>query len=235
MYMNAPHRHTIDTIPWLANGRISDEERRVLDEHLVDCAECNAEFELQQRIHSAMTHDESRVDYAPGASLQKLWSRIGNEEETQLPIAVSAAVANARNLRPRMMQWLVAAVVVEAIGITLLSVMQGTTPAPTAAVLPVPPPVYRTVTTTTVTVPTSAALRVVFAASFTVADVNALLAQYHLEIVSGPSAREGAYGLATTVAASELPDTIPHMAASLRAHPGVRLAEPLVQTSASKP
>jgi len=38
MYMNAPHRHTIDTIPWLANGRISDEERRVLDEHLVDCA-----------------------------------------------------------------------------------------------------------------------------------------------------------------------------------------------------
>jgi len=231
--MSASHRHTFDTIPWLVNGRVSDDERRALDEHLRECAECSSEFDQQQRLHTAISADESRVDYAPGASLQKLWSRIGREDlidqPTAKPIAsVSFLPGTTRAARSRMMQWLAAAVVVEAVGITLLAATLMNKPAPSNAfVAPPASTAYVTVTTTQI-VPASATLLVAFAPNFTVSEVNALLQQRHLEVVNGPNS-VGAYTLASSAAAGQRSAGLPRVLADLRAHPGVRFAEAIAQ------
>jgi anti-sigma factor RsiW len=209
--MSASHRDTLDSIPWLVNGRIADEERRAFEEHLSECAECREELATQRRVQAAMVR-EPRVEYAPGVSLQKLWTRIGDDD------AVEASSPRARMLshvRQRAVHWLAAAVVVEAIGITLLAMLPRTQP-PLAASAP---PAYRTVTTTDV-LPQNAALRVVFAPSMALSDLNALLQQQHLEIVNGPSPA-GVYTLAANASTAQLADTL----IRLRRHAGVQFAE----------
>jgi hypothetical protein len=231
--MSASHRHTIETIPWLVNGRVTDDERRELDEHLRACAECRTELALQQRVRTAVANDNARIDYAPGASLQKLWTRIGNPEQPEqierpvekLPVARSRAM-------PNMMKWLVAAVFVEAIGIALLATAFVRNDTPSSAVNAAPP-TYRTVTTTEL-VPASAALRVVFAPNFSIGDINALLRDQHLEIVNGPTTA-GVYTLATVASPAEVHGNLPNVLANLRANPGVRFAEPIGHTTEIKP
>src|SRR5215471_21193246 len=96
--MNATHRQTFDTIPWLVNGRVSDDERRALDAHLRECAECRSELASQERLHAAMKDSGPRVDYAPGASLQKLWTRIGDSAPNELPVSTSGATVTQLNV-----------------------------------------------------------------------------------------------------------------------------------------
>jgi hypothetical protein len=219
--MKASHRNTLESIPWLVTGRLSDNERREFERHVSECAECREELELQQRVHAAMTQETSRVDYAPGASLQKLWTRIGDAEVAAAPsLASKARSAAFRGVRPRFTQWLAAAVVIEAIGITFMAVRTSH-----PAVANVPPPLYSTVTTTEV-IPHTAVLRVVFAADFSIGDMNSLLRTEQLVIVGGPSPN-GVYTLATTAATQDLPTTFPATLASLRTHHGVRLAVPI--------
>lgn len=231
--MNATHRQTFDTIPWLVNGRVSDDERRALDAHMRECAECRSELASQEQLHAAMNAAGPRVDYAPGASLQKLWTRIGDStpvEESGSEVVAKSSVTHVNFVRPgrsRLVQWLAAAVVVEAVGITLLAAMSLGKPALVASVTPD----FKTVTTTEV-VPTSAALRVVFAPNFSVADLNALLVREHLEIVSGPS-KTGYFTLAIPSSAAELPNVLPHIVANLKAS-GAVLAEPVYLPTGSK-
>lgn len=210
--MTASHRETVESIPWLVTGRIADDERRELEEHLQECAECREELALQKRLQAAMTR-EPRVEYAPGVSLQKLWTRIGDTEtlDTNAPLSKTPR----QRVRSRAMQWLVAAVVVEAIGITLLATLPRSGPVTAVSA----PPAYRTVTTTDA-LPQNAALRVVFAPQVTLSQLNALLRDQRLEIVNGPSLA-GVYTLATTAPTAQLPDTL----ARLRAHGGVQFAE----------
>jgi hypothetical protein len=164
------------------------------------------------------------VDYAPGASLQKLWTRIGDAEVAAAPSRASNARSAAFRgvVRPRFAQWLAAAVVIEAIAITFLAVRASHPPIANVS----PPPAYRTVTTTEI-VPQTAVLRVVFAADLSVNEMNSLLHGQRLDIVGGPTSA-GVYTLATTATIQDLPDTLPKALASLRAHRGVRFAEPIV-------
>ena len=221
--MKASHRHTQESIPWLVNGRIDDSQCRALEAHIGQCDECREELQLQQRIHAAMTHEPSRVDYAPGGSLQKLWSRIGNGEEgiaTRPPKTIETTSPARQVSRLRFTHWLMAAVVVEAIGITFLA-----TRSVDRSTANVASPAYRTVTTTEI-VPQNAVLRVVFAADLTLNNMNALLRTQQLTIVAGPTSG-GVYTLATTIATQEIPNTLPNTLARLRSHPGVLFAEPI--------
>jgi hypothetical protein len=219
-------------IPWLVNGRVGEDERRALDGHLRNCAECRAEFDEQQRVRSAMCEDRSRVDYAAGASLQKLWARIGHEEPHEsTPSSVTPIARKVGSVtRNRVVQWLVAAVAVEAVGMTMLAAASlNKSPVNAATALPA----FKTVMTTEI-VPTTTALRVVFAQNLTVNEMNTLLHDENLEIVNGPSVT-GAYTLATVVSPNELDARLPEVLASLRTHAGVRLVEPIVHGSESKP
>ncbi|HYM36697.1 MAG TPA: hypothetical protein VET48_14960, partial [Steroidobacteraceae bacterium] len=125
-----------------------------------------------------------------------------------------------------------AAVFVEAIGIAMLSIAFVHKDTPNTAVNAAPP-AYLTVTTTEL-VPTSAVLRVMFAPNLSIADINALLHDQHLEIVNGPSAA-GVYTLATVASPTEVHGNLPNVLANLRANPGVRFAEPIAHTTEIKP
>jgi anti-sigma-K factor RskA len=216
--MKASHRNTFDSIPWLVTGRIADDERQSFEKHLNECAECRAELEQQQQIHAAINRDQPRVDYAPGASLQKLLSRIGDAEQ-DAPAQIQSARTNPR-FRMRLSHWLAAAVVVEAVGLTL---MVSKDPAPTTVALPAQQ--FQTVTSSVMDRNT-AVLRVVFAPDFAVNDMNSLLRKEKLMIVNGPTTA-GVYTLATTAALTELSNTVPQALVTLKAHPGVRFAEPI--------
>lgn len=230
--MSAPHRDTFDMIPWLVNGRVADNERRAFDEHLRGCAECRAEFAKEQRLFAAIRENEPCIDYAPGASLQKLLSRIGNDERSEKPSGQSRPHGARRVMtQRRLLQYLAAAVVIEAIGVGWFA--SASMHKSTNANRLMAPPAYRTVTTTEI-VPASAALRVVFAPTFKVTELNALLRDQHLEIVNGPSTA-GVYTLATTGAGDDLHADISLILANLRANPGVRFAEPIARGAEIRP
>lgn len=216
--MKASHRNTFDSIPWLVTGRVDDDERQSFEKHLTECAECRAELDEQQRIHAAINRETPRVDYAPGASLQKLWTRIGeSEHDAPVPAPVIAMRANSK-FRMRLTHWLAAAVVVEAVGLTFMA-SQGPALATrdTAA--------YRTVTDAT-TERSGAVVRIVFAPDVAVSEVNTLLRKERLIVVNGPTPA-GVYTLASTKAPADLPSGVQQTLEALRAHPGVRFAEPI--------
>jgi anti-sigma factor RsiW len=218
--MNASHRNTLESIPWLVNERVSDDDRRAYEKHIAECAECREELALQRRIHAAMTRESPRVDYAPGGSLQKLWTRIGDSEQIAPSPRVRRIDTAVRSPRFRLTHWLAAAVIVEAIGITFMATRS---PAlPTAASQS---PNYIPVTTPR-PVPQEAVLRVVFAPGFAVNDMNALLQKQQLTVVDGPTTA-GVFSLATSVPAHELTNTLSATLAELRSNPSVRFAEPI--------
>ncbi len=223
--MKASHRNAQESIPWMVTGRLSTEDRRTLEKHMNECEECRKEFALQQKVHAAIIGESPRVDYAPGASLQKLWARIGADEPLGSPHeAQTRSPAPTPRLRLphwRLTHWLAAAVIVEAIGITLLAVR----PLPTTTVNVTPPALFATVTGSSA-LPGNAVLRVVFAGDLSVTEMSTLLQAHRLTVVDGPKPGN-IYTLATADAMEMLPPTL----AALRANPKIRLAEPIGRAS----
>jgi hypothetical protein len=199
------HRATWDAIPWVLNGRATPAQRAEVERHLAQCADCRAEFEFQRQLHDAVAQDGAAVDADPRASLQQLWSRVDAED-------AGARRGPTTLVSTGLVRTLAAAVVVEAIGLALLG-----------AALWQPEARYRTLSSADAT-PAAATVRVVFAPTFSISELDALLASAQLHIVSGPS-ESGAYALAP-VAGAESSDRA-HVLAQLRASGGVRFAEPV--------
>jgi len=203
------HRNAWDSIPWLVNGSASDDERAALEQHLLGCAECRAEVDAQRTLLQGM-QTRPLVEKMPHASFQKLTARI----DADRAIAPHKPVRQRR--APRMVQWLAAAVVVQALllgtlFVALLRDQTGVNEAP-----------YRTVSSPAA--PSGkATVRAVFAMDMTLGELQALLERAHLRIMDGPSA-DGVYTLAPTGAGADNRQAL----LTLRAHPAVRFAEPLV-------
>jgi len=62
-------------LPWLANGRLSGEDRDRAEEHVRQCSQCAQELTVQRRLCDSLSAPE-RVIYAPGPSFRKLLERI---------------------------------------------------------------------------------------------------------------------------------------------------------------
>ena len=210
------HRRVWELIPWVVNGRASDEERRTVEQHLADCGDCREELDFQMRLHSAMNRPaqpDAGADATAAASLQRLWQRIDGEEA--LPVV-------GRRASGSFARGLLAAVLIEAVGIAALSAALWTRDAPrqegSAGA-----PVYQTLSA-----PAEGAarptIRAVLAPTLTLGELQALLAQSQLQIVAGPS-DAGVYSLAP-LSVRVAADTQPVLA-QLRSHPGVRFAEPI--------
>jgi len=104
------HRQAWELIPWVLNGRASDEERALVDAHVRECADCRAELAFQREVQEGMLQaPEPKLDARAG--LDQLWKRID--------AGGSAAPTVPRN--GNVVRWLAAAVVVEAIGLAALS------------------------------------------------------------------------------------------------------------------
>jgi hypothetical protein len=179
-------------LPWYVTGRLSAADLERVSAHLAHCAICRNDIAHETSIRNLVKTD-ARVEYAPQAGLAKTLSRIdelSREESAPTPSAESPARDPQRRVGP--LQWLTAAVVIQAIALFWLGNAQRHPSAAGAARAS-----YATLSSDPPPHPSSFPIRTVFAPTMTVADLKALLSRNRLTIVRGPT-DAGAFTLAST-------------------------------------
>ena len=195
-----------DAMPWVLQDSASQEQNDWLMEHLAHCASCSAEFEQQRRLRLALSLP-SDIPVDANAGLARLLNRLDTPEVETPPE------------RPRASGWLmrglVAAVLVQALGIGMLGAKLWSEGASQS---------YRTLSQASLPVP-AGAIHVVPEANMKLADWDALLRALRLQVVGGPN-DVGAYTVVPTGSAAAPGQTLQQ----LRASRGIRLAEPVNDT-----
>lgn len=209
------HETATELIPWLVNGRLSDAETARVQSHLTECAQCRAEVASERRIMQLLQRSP-RVDYAPQASLQKLWARI-EEMERELPtrLAPDASRSARTSSRASLHRWALTAGIACALGLSAL-VAAGWRP---RALLEDGP--YRTATSGPPALARAAQIRVVFAPAVTMDELTRIASANRLTIVEGPS-DAGVFGLAMSPGSNVAVD---EALERLRTDPRIRFAE----------
>lgn len=208
----ADHREIWERIPWVVNGTASAEQAARVSDHVARCGDCAAELQVQTRLRAAMG-GEPALDEQAGAAFAKLAARLDAG-----PPRSAAVPTRSTNRRPG----LLALAAAEALVIVALGAGLGARYVGSEA------PVYRTLADPA-TRPDAATIRAVFDPGLRIEDLRALLADAHLRITEGPSTA-GVFSLApvrdgAAPADAAATDT-ERLIAALRAHPGVRFAEP---------
>ena len=213
-------------LPWFVTGRLSAEDSARISRHLGDCAICRADYDEQCALRAAI-RTEGPVEYAPQEGLAKTLARIDelarSDADRDLPVAAMPAPAR----RFGVTQWLIAAVLVQAIGLgTLIGALL------TRSSTPAERPAYETLSapSASTSVPV---IRAVFAAPMTMAQLKTLLSAQHLLIVTGPT-EAGVFTLGAVepvVSDSEINSSLE----GLRASPFVLFAEPVRTAGAKSP
>ena len=201
------HLPVWEAIPWVVNGRATPAQTSLVAAHVAQCEDCRAELDMQTRMQQAMggSPEDAMQPADVEAGLQRLLSRLDDVPEQQ---PRPAPVAPGRRLTLA----LAAAVVVQAVGLGVLSLRQA----------PVDGAAYRTLSDTAPPAATRATLRVLPDASMTLSEWQATLQALDLHVVQGPNAA-GAYALAPTPGTPVR--TATEVVARLRVTPGIRLAE----------
>jgi hypothetical protein len=209
------HLRVWDVLPWIANGRATPAQQALVAAHLPHCADCREELAWQRRLCAAAAPaaDEDAPDAEPG--LNALLARL----DASPAMPAHTRQAGAPRSGGRLVHFLAAAVVVQAVGLVALGWPFARTPDEAA---------YTTLTHAPHAAP--ATLRVLPSPSTTLAEWQALLAANGLQVVSGPNTA-GAWGVAPAPGAAPRP--LPEVVAALRAHPRVRLAEPVAPTASA--
>ena len=207
-------------LPWFVNGRLSEADRQRVDAHLRVCEACTDELAAQQRIYSVMSVDAG-VERMPVAGLNRLRMRIESlEDALPAPAAPDEAARSeapaGSSLRQRRSK-IAASIAMTAVG--ALAAMLWNQHERRIA-----PANYYTVTTTAPQ-PANTAIRAVFAPTVTLSELQELLDDAHLKIVSGPT-EAGVYSLAMSGSPS-----VDWSLRRLRGHEVVRFAETVVAAS----
>lgn len=213
-------------LPFMANGRISAEDREWVEAHVHACAECRAELDAQRLICSQVARDERSVP-APAPSeeqrsFNKLWSRIEASESASLPAApiTGTGITASASRATRTVRWLAAAVVVQAIGLGVMGLaLRDVEPARDAQ--------FRTVSSAEPLLQ-APAVRIVFAPQASLATVNTLLGHQGLSIVAGPGA-SGNYTAELSADAVAAGATAESVAAVISKDPNVSFAQPVAR------
>ncbi len=189
-------------LPWYVVGRLAPADVERVERHLERCAICRADVGHEREVRSLLKSD-ARIEYAPQAGLAKTLARIdelGRDGPAAAPPAPPAAVSGRRR---HAVQWLTAAVVVQAIGLGVLGGAFATRTTPGAARAD-----YMTLSAPAAVAGVSH-LRAVFAPGVTLGEFKDLLAARQLTVVGGPS-DAGVYTLAgaTNGAAATLEATV---------------------------
>jgi anti-sigma factor RsiW len=214
------HAEAWALLPWLANGRISPEEREWVEAHLQGCDECRAELAAQRMVASHITrHDTASPSNTSEVqrSFNKLWARIEALESSSSatsPDTAGKLAAPARSSRT--VRWLAAAVVVQAIGLGLLGLALNAN--------------RDNDSFKTVSVPEARldapAVSLVFSPEVSVATINTLLTHQGLSIVAGPG-REGNFMAELSADAVASGATAESVAAVMSKDPHVTFAQPI--------
>jgi anti-sigma factor RsiW len=208
------HRDISALLPWYVNGSIGEQERQRVDAHLILCPGCRGDLARERRIYQGMTA-ETPVEYMPAASLKRLQAQLdalGGGASAEVPAKAPAACKPGR----RLIAWqglMAASVAVMAAAIGLLAADRWMQLRADASA-----PNYYTVTTPAAHAP-GEVIRAVFSPTITLVELQAILDEAQLRIISGPT-EAGVYSLA---ASSRQP--VSSSLASLRGHAKVRFAE----------
>ena len=118
------HAEAWALLPWLANGRISAEDREWVEAHVQGCAECRAELASQRLVASQVTRDVASSPPTTASeeqqSFNKLWARIEAGESASKTATGTTGAAMPVARTSRTVRWLAAAVVVQALGLGVL-------------------------------------------------------------------------------------------------------------------
>ena len=201
-------------IPWYANGTLGEPERQRVDAHVLECAKCRNDLAQDQVLHQRMTAGTS-IEFMPAASLKRLQARLGALDGAP-PVAEPADIPAPVTLLRRSMPWqglMAASVAVMALALSLLAAdrwMQYRARTADGS--------YYTVTTSTPR-PPGEVIRAVFSPAITLVELQDILDEAQLRIVSGPT-EAGVYSLAANSRQS-----VSASLALLRGHSNVRFAE----------
>jgi anti-sigma-K factor RskA len=205
---SAEHHELSALLPWYVNETLEERDRGRVEAHVGVCASCRDDLDAQQRIYAAIKA-EPAVDYMPMASLKRLQARLDVQAETVPTLASPEQPTHRMPWRG----WMAASIAVMAVAIALLAADHW---AQVEARLTQPR--YRTVTTSAPR-PEGEVIRAVFSPTITLVELQAMLDEAQLRIVSGPT-EAGVYSLASN---STLP--VRESLAMLRRHSSVRFAE----------
>jgi hypothetical protein len=217
------HRQAWDLIPWIVNDSAPRSERLAVQAHLESCEDCRQELEFQRQLHAAMAQP-SAPEIDAGDSWQRLRSRL--DAASRPPAAVRAARRHPRRAGIGGMPWLIAAMVVQTIGLGALGAAwwsHSSAPAFMPAGYSGP---YRTLSAPEAVVP-AATIRVVFAPELTMAQLQAVLSAAGLQVRAGPN-ELGVFALGP--AGDSNRSATEAALRALRASPQVRFAEGLAGT-----
>jgi hypothetical protein len=220
------HRQTWDQIPWIVNGTVSESELRSAESHLQGCADCREELEFQRCLATSMApadgSDREEVDreqmteLGPQRGWQRLRARLETAARNDLPAPAAPPRSGAR-VGGHWTSWLVAAMVVQALGLGVLGTMLWSRSAPPVGA----GGVYRTLSEAEAP-QADATIRVVFAPDTSVGRMQELLKEAGLQAKSGPSS-EGVWSLAPARTSNR--SATQSALRELRADPQVRFAE----------
>jgi putative zinc finger protein len=211
------HAEAWAMLPWLANGRLHASDREWVEAHVVQCAECRGELEAQRKIATQIQRDASPdKESEEQRSFNKLWARI-EASEAAAP-AAGAVTSGPVSRTSRTVRWLVAAVVVQGVGLALFgfNAMQNDS---SRFVTVADAPTERL---------NAPAVRLVFAANASMADINTLLTHQGLSIVSGPGT-SGNFTAELSVDAVASGASADSVAAVISKDPNVTFAQPVAR------
>ena len=225
---SARHDEAWLSLPWLANGRLSQAERDKIEPHVRVCAACREELAFQRLLCNVLTEPD-RVTYAPGPSFRKLMDRIDGtappalrtRERDQAPTApVHRQIDRHRSLaswRPPGLAWAASFILAVGLGGIITTVYRSSQP------------LYKTHTEATHVA--ASVLHISFERSITVGEAEAALRSSGARVVEGPDG--GIFGIAPDTLANgkATPERVRQemraLAARLRTDPRVRWVEPV--------
>jgi len=204
------HHEISALIPWYVNETIGERDRQRVDAHVDTCVPCRDDLAVQRRLCEAI-EAQPAVDYMPSASLKRLHARI---DAMQADAASSLTPAGQPMNSPTPWRgWMAASIAAMAVAVALLAADRWVQFESRRA-----QPDYTTVTNS-VPRPPGEAIRAVFSPTITLVELQTILDEAQLRIVSGPT-EAGVYSLASNAA---LP--VSESLALLRRHSTVRFAE----------
>jgi hypothetical protein len=215
------HDDVWHALPFYVNGTLRGQARSDVETHLTNCAECRAELATQTQVRDTILQEDVRQETAQ-ASFEHLWDRILEDEAVAEAHATTPGSAPLvppvarRNLKSHTMKWLVAAVIVQGIGLATLGAMTWSQSLGVS-------PDYRTLSTQETPL-AGGQIRAVFSPDLRLAELQSLLSTSKLSVVGGPT-EAGVY----TLALEDTSATVDSALTRLRANASVRFAEPIAR------
>lgn len=210
---SAEHHEVSALLPWYVNETLVEADRQRVESHVSGCTACRDDLAAQQRICEAIAARPA-LDYMPVASLKRLQARLDAQVEPgrlQAPTLEPprAQAAGRRQWRA----WMAASVAGMAVALAVFAADRWI-----QVESRLTQPKYRTVTNSAPR-PQGEVIRAVFSPNITLVELQAILDEAQLRIVSGPT-EAGVYSLA-----SKSTLTVRSSLALLRQHSTVRFAE----------